>query len=1529
MKRTITSIVVAAIAFVALSGSFRFFETAQAQGAMVVRTVPWMGLPNKPHEVFSGGALILQGMATAGLTDTAVNGTITSAIWDPGDGGATINVTAAANANSLAIEATKVYTGVDGQPYTATLTVTNNLGQTATDTFKIVVKAKSIDVEANMAIDKGLWYLYKQLNRTVNGVVNVGYVEGAGSSVPSRISSTSAAVQSMQINNHLATSNAAEVPYTHAVSRMLRYLESQILVQVLNNQTAGYVGRNDNPDTNANGRGLYVLAENDQNRIVYTLGQVMDAFVSSGTPTQTAVLGPATYVLGRQYQDIVQDMLDYYAWGQMDTGATQRGSWYYSPSNNGATGHTDNSTSQWAAIGGIAAERVWGLTTPAFVKSELKFAMAYSHNSVGGGSPLNMLGSFGYGNNGSVPLWSEGHSSSPSGMVQEIWIGARNNPASVDVDDVRFREGLKWMARHHRIRNNYAGSDPNFGGINLYALYATTKAYRLAVDATGAPTPITLVDDDTADAVPAWDWYYNDPAVGAPAAAGPRGVARSLLGIAQANGSFVPGGSGYWSGNLGTAWSVIMLSPSLFQLGPTAVCTANPNQIGSFGGAVNFDGTGSFHNDEDGTITSYAWDFGDSTSGTGSTASHTYPASATPNTFPATLTVTDSNGLTDTVSCTVTQVNTNVQPNAEIGGPYSFCQGSPMIVNGSASSDPEDGAAVSFKWDFSNPVNFTPADATTATVDVTSIFGAVAPGLYDIGLQVTDSLGVTNAEFAQITVRAATDPACNQPPVATNNAYATNEDTAVSGNAVTDAPADTDPDADTLTATLITGVSNGGLTFANGAFTYTPNANYCGPDSFTYKVNDGTVDSNIATVTIDVACVNDAPVADDDAAATSEDTPVGGSVTGNDTAADVEGSTLTWTKTSEPANGAVTFGIDGSYTYTPNANFCGTDSFTYEISDGTASDPATVTITVSCVNDAPSADNDSATTDEDTPVSGSVVGNDTAVDLDGDTLSWTSTSSPANGTLTFTNGNYTYTPNANYCGPDSFTYEISDGTATDSATVSITVNCVNDPPVADDDSTATTEDNAVSGVVTGNDTAIDLDGDTLVWLEVTDGANGAVTVNPNGSFTYTPNANFCGTDSFTYTIGDGTTTDSATVTIIVSCVNDAPVADDDSVGTAEDTPVSATVVGNDTSIDLDGDTLVWTQTSSPSNGGLTFANGGYTYTPNANYCGPDSFTYTIGDGFSTDSATVAITVACVNDPPVAVNDAYAGQWNTLLTIAAPGVKTNDSDVDTAMTAVTAATVTGPSHGTVTLNTDGSFAYLPIGNYSGTDSFTYKLNDGALDSNTATVVITITSPCGPKKKGKKHTHHYAGDGDDHDKGRNGHRKGDKCEHDRDGSGHGDHDDDDDDHDDDDIVCAPGTPKTNKDNYSMKQNTTLTISAKSGVRRNDGKTPTTIELWSNPSHGTLTLAADGSFVYTPTPGFIGTDTFYYVARSTGGIASRTERVTIQVTKKRGNDDECSNRDHDHDRDKDWSHKGKKYQGSKKHDHDDDDDDDRGRR
>jgi VCBS repeat-containing protein len=160
--------------------------------------------------------------------------------------------------------------------------------------------------------------------------------------------------------------------------------------------------------------------------------------------------------------------------------------------------------------------------------------------------------------------------------------------------------------------------------------------------------------------------------------------------------------------------------------------------------------------------------------------------------------------------------------------------------------------------------------------------------------------------------------------------------------------------------------------------------------------------------------------------------------------------------------------------------------------------------------------------------------------------------------------------------------------------------------------------------------------------------------------------------------------------------------------------------------DPDGDALTASLVSGPSHGTLTLnANGSFSYTPAANFNGPDSFTYHASDGSVTSNiATVSITVNAANDPPNATNDSYSTAEDTALSVAAPGVLGNDSDPDG--NALTASLVSGPSHGTVTLNANGSFNYSPAANYNGPDSFTYRASDGALTSNIATVSLTVDS-----------------------------------------------------------------------------------------------------------------------------------------------------------------------------------------------------------
>jgi VCBS repeat-containing protein len=485
------------------------------------------------------------------------------------------------------------------------------------------------------------------------------------------------------------------------------------------------------------------------------------------------------------------------------------------------------------------------------------------------------------------------------------------------------------------------------------------------------------------------------------------------------------------------------------------------------------------------------------------------------------------------------------------------------------------------------------------------------------------------------------------------------------------------------------------------------------------------LESGTATVNITVNPVNDAPVASDDSATTDEDTSASIAVLANDT--DVDGDALTPILVSAPTNGAVVLNGDGTFTFTPNANFNGSDSFTYKVTDGAVeSGIATVSITVNAVNDTPVAADDSATTDEDTGATIAVLANDS--DVDGDALTPILVSGPAYGSVVLNaDGSFTYTPNANFNGSDSFTYKVSDGTLESGvATVTITVNPVNDAPVAANDNATTDEDNAVIIAVLANDS--DVDGNGLSVASVTQGAHGSVAINADGTVKYTPNANFNGADSFTYTISDGNGgTATATVVVTVNAVNDAPVAAGDSASVDEDSSVTITVLGNDS--DVDGDTLAAVLVSGPAHGSVVLnADGTFTYKPEANYNGTDSFTYRASDGsLQSGVATVAIAVRSVNDAPVARSESYTVTAGDDLAVAAPGVLGNDTDADG--DELTAEVVSEPAHGTLTLNDDGSFIYVPDDGYTGTDSFTYRAGDGSL-SSTATVSIEVKADSAP-------------------------------------------------------------------------------------------------------------------------------------------------------------------------------------------------------
>ncbi|WP_180781829.1 tandem-95 repeat protein, partial [Vibrio parahaemolyticus] len=420
----------------------------------------------------------------------------------------------------------------------------------------------------------------------------------------------------------------------------------------------------------------------------------------------------------------------------------------------------------------------------------------------------------------------------------------------------------------------------------------------------------------------------------------------------------------------------------------------------------------------------------------------------------------------------------------------------------------------------------------------------------------------------------------------------------------------------------------------DGSVTYTPNDNYYGADSFTYIVTSGGV-SESTTVSVDVTPVNDAPVAKDDTAITDEDTPVTIDVLPNDT--DIDGDKLSIQSASVPETQGKVEIVDGKLVFTPAENFHGDAEITYTITDGALTDQATVNVTVNAVNDTPVVESsiaDQTLAEDFTPYTIDLNTAFSDVDnVDGE-LTF-SVSGNSNIQVAIVNGIATFTPTADWNGSEVLTFTATDPSGESiSQTVNFTV-----APVADivADKTTVVEDTPTIIKVLGNDT---FEGDDkVVSLDTNNGpANGTVSVNPDGSVTYSPNDNYHGADSFTYIVTSGGVSESTTVNVDVTPVNDVPVAKDDTATTQEDTAVTIDVLPNDT--DIDGDTLRIDSASVPSDQGtVEIVDGKLVFTPAENFNGNAEITYTVTDGQLTDEAKVTVTVNPVNDAPTIKVDA--------------------------------------------------------------------------------------------------------------------------------------------------------------------------------------------------------------------------------------------------------------------------------------------------
>ncbi len=762
-----------------------------------------------------------------------------------------------------------------------------------------------------------------------------------------------------------------------------------------------------------------------------------------------------------------------------------------------------------------------------------------------------------------------------------------------------------------------------------------------------------------------------------------------------------------------------------------------------------------------------------------------------------TYTVSDGNGGTSTATVTVTVSAVNDAPVSTPIAPRSNPDGAVVDLPLRANFADIDNATLAFSAT-GLPAGLT-IDPASGRITGTIDRNASQPngGVYSVTVTATDAGGLATSQTFAWTV-------INPPPVAVADSATTAEDVAVN---IAVLPNDSDPDGDPLTVTLASAGNGTVVIRPDGTIDYAPNANFNGTDTITYTISDGNGGTATATVTVVVSPVNDPPVAMNDATSTGEDTPVTIAVLANDR--DIDGNPLTVTAATSP-DGTVVINTDGTITFRPNPDFNGVATITYTISDGQGGTAtASATVVVNPVNDPPVATNDSATTSEDAPVTVAVLANDS--DVDGDALTITTATSPDGQVTINPNGTITFTPNPNFNGPTTISYTISDGNGgTSTATVTLSVAAVNDPPVANPSSAVTNEDIPATLTPLANDT--DLDGNPLT-VTAASAANGTVTINADGTLRYVPNANFNGTDTVTYTISDGQGgTATSTITVTVNPVNDLPVAGNDSATTPEDAPVTIAVLANDT--DADGNPLAVTAATSPNGTVVINPDGTITFTPNPNFNGPTTITYTISDGQGgTTTATVAVTVTPVNDPPVARPDSATTPEDTPVVIAPLG---NDSDLDGNPLTITGAT---SPNGTVTINPDGTVTFTPNADFNGPTTITYTISDGQGGTTTATIAVTVTPVNDP-------------------------------------------------------------PVARNDVFTMDEDTTARIPVLANDTDTDGD-PLTVTAASSPD-GIVVINADGTIGFTPTRDFVGPATITYtISDGRGGTSTATVTVNVVNT------------------------------------------------
>ncbi|WP_168494164.1 cadherin-like domain-containing protein, partial [Anabaena sp. UHCC 0204] len=570
----------------------------------------------------------------------------------------------------------------------------------------------------------------------------------------------------------------------------------------------------------------------------------------------------------------------------------------------------------------------------------------------------------------------------------------------------------------------------------------------------------------------------------------------------------------------------------------------------------------------------------------------------------------------------------------------------------------------------------------------------------------------------------------------------TAEDTAIIINAADLLTRFSDVEGDTISVVNLTADNGVLVDNNNGTYTFTPTANFNGTVTLSYGVSDGTDTLNGQTQTFSVTPVNDALTGSPTATLsnTAEDTAI--TINAADLLAgfsDVDGDTLSVVNFTAD-NGVLVDNSDGTYTFTPDANFNGDVLLKYRVTDGTdTSDIQYQSFSVTAVNDAPTGSPTAtlSNTAEDTAITitaANLLAGFSDVDA-GDTLSVVNLTADNGALVNNNDGTYTFTPTANFNGAVNLSYGVSDGTVTLAGqTQTFSVTAVNDAPVGSPTATLgnTAEDTAIiinaANLLAGFS---DVDaGDTLSVVNLT-ANNGALVNNNNGTYTFTPTLNFNGVVNLSYGVSDGTDTlTGQTQTFSVTPVNDAPIVANAIANqtTLEDGFFSFTLPAN-TFADVDaGDSLTYTATlanSNPLPTWLTFnaATNTFSGTPDDPDNGTISIKVTATDSSNaTVDNTFNLTVTPVNDAPVAGDDSFSANQNTPLTLLSGDLLANDTDVDSPTLSISA--VSNSVNGSVTINSSGDVVFTPTTGFSGDGSFSYTVSDGNGGTDLGMVTVAV-------------------------------------------------------------------------------------------------------------------------------------------------------------------------------------------------------------